>query len=130
RPQFAGIVETRAADARLGGKDGRVAAVDPASLGTLIKPQLSSGSLGDLRAGTAIVTGRSPASGTITLAVGGRSATFRVVGTTTSSLPGGGPVDALITWDDLAALAGPGDDDAVMVKAAPGVSPTASRDAL
>src|SRR5205807_2683760 len=80
--------------------------------------------------GTAIVTGRSPASGTITLAVGGRSATFRVVGTTASSLPGGGPVDALITWDDLAALAGPGDDDAVMVKAAPGVSPTASRDAL
>src|SRR5207302_7649797 len=47
-----------------------------------------------------------------------------------SPLRGGRPVDALSTWDDLAALAGPGDDDAVMVKAAPGVSPTASRDAL
>jgi putative ABC transport system permease protein len=130
RPQFAGIVETRAADVRLDGKDGRVAAVDPASFGTLIKPQLSSGSLGDFRAGTAIVTDRSPHGGTITLAHGGKSATFRIVGTMTSSLPGGGPVDALITWADMAALAGPGDDDTVMVKAAPGVSPTASRDAL
>jgi putative ABC transport system permease protein len=132
RPQFAGVVETRAADVRLDGRDGRVAAVDPASLGTLIKPQLSSGSLGDLRAGTAVLSGRSGAGlgGTVILSAGGKSATFRVVGTTTSGLPGGGPVDALITWDDLASLAGPGDDDTVMVKAAPGVSPTASRDAL
>jgi putative ABC transport system permease protein len=133
RPEFAGIVETRAADARLGSTPGRVAAVDPASLGSLIKPQLTTGSLADLRAGTAILAGRAPATGrggTVTLTAGGRSATFRVVGTTAASLPGMGPFDVLITWGDLAALAGSGDDDSVMVKAAPGVSVTVSRDAL
>jgi putative ABC transport system permease protein len=53
-----------------------------------------------------------------------------VVGTGRLTVPGGDAVDALVSWDQLAALAGPGGDAAILAKAAPGVTPVASRDAL
>jgi putative ABC transport system permease protein len=67
---------------------------------------------------------------TITLAAGGHTVTLSVVGTASTSIPGAGSVDALLSWDQFTALVGPGDDTTVMVKDAHGVSPTASRDAL
>jgi putative ABC transport system permease protein len=125
-PQFSAVVETREVDAG----PVRLAAIDPASLGTVVSPPMTSGRLADLVAGTAIVATSLAGRQTVTAEVGGRSATFRVVGSTSAALPGGGRFDALITSADLAALAGPGDDSTVMVKAAPGVGPVASRDAL
>jgi putative ABC transport system permease protein len=127
-PQFSSVVETREVDT----DTVRVAAVDPASLGTVINPEMTSGRLADLTSGTAIVnSSRDLAHETsITVTVNGKSRTFRVVGSTASSLPGSRGVEALVRWDDLAALAGPGGDSTVMAKAAPGVSTVASRDAL
>lgn len=133
RPEFSAVVETREATVTADdGRQVRLAAVDPAALGGIIRPELTSGSLADLTAGTAIVNpGRALAGRqSITLSAGGRTATLRVVGTTTARLPGGGPLDAIVTWDDLVALAGPGADTTVLAKAAPGVSAVASRDAL
>jgi putative ABC transport system permease protein len=133
RPEFAAVVEERAVDATVAGQRIRLAALDPSGLGTAVTPPLTSGRLADLGAGTAIVSSRGPIdehATTITVSVGTRSATFRVVGVTASNIPGAGPVDALVTWSDLAALAGPGEDVAVLAKAGPGVSPVASRDTL
>ncbi|MFG2041789.1 ABC transporter permease [Dactylosporangium sp. NPDC048998] len=135
RPEFSAVVETRTATATAGGHTVRLAAIDPGSLGGVIRPELTSGSLSDLTAGTAIVNGgralaHEAHEQTITVAVGGRQATFRVVGSTTSGVPGGGPLDALLTWDDLTALAGTTGDTTVMAKAAPSAGPVASRDAL
>jgi putative ABC transport system permease protein len=128
RPEFSTVVEVRAVDSG----PIRVGAIDPAALGTVIKPDMTSGRLSDLTSGTAIVTSNRflHDSTVIKVDVNGNSRTFRVVGTTSSSIPGNGRVDALITWDDLRALAGPGDDSTVLAKAAPGVPPVASRDAL
>jgi putative ABC transport system permease protein len=62
---------------------------------------------------------------------GGQTASLRVVGTTDQTdIPGAGPADLVLSWDQLAALAGPGGDTSVLVKAASGVTPTASGDAL
>jgi putative ABC transport system permease protein len=127
-PQFSAVVETREVDTG----DTRLAAVDPAALGTVIKPAMTTGRISDLTAGTAIVSTRGPFAHqtTVNVDVNGKSMTFRVVGTTASSIPGDRGVDALVTWDDIAALAGPGEDATVLLKAAPGVPPVASRDAL
>src|SRR5262249_16254375 len=92
--------------------------------------------IADLRAGTVVVsatqqTTRNLAIGsTLTVRVGSSSAQLRVVGTGQTSIPGAGRAEALVSWDQLSALAGPGDDSVVLAKAAPGVPPTASRDAL
>jgi putative ABC transport system permease protein len=61
---------------------------------------------------------------------GGKTVTLPVVAVANTSIPGTDRFDALVTWDELTTLAGPGDDATVMAKAAPGVSPIASRSAL
>lgn len=129
-PQFRGVAEVRVVDVTIGGTSGKVAAVDPGSLGTLVKPNMKTGSASDLAMGTAIVDAGSRFAGTVTVAVGGHTAALRVVGTADNTVPPDIKVDALVTWDQLTALAGPGDDAVVMAKAAPGVTPVASRDAL
>ncbi len=129
QPQFAAVGRTREVDGTLDGRGGGIVAVDPGSVGTLVQPQMTRGSLADLRPGTAVVRG-ARGGDSIVVRVGGRSQTLRVVGSTSSTMPGGSRFDVLITWSDLTALAGPGDDTTVLVKAAPHVTPTASRDAL
>jgi putative ABC transport system permease protein len=137
-PQFSRVGEVRVARMSLNGVEVHVAAIDPGSLGSLIKPQLTAGRLADLRHGTAIMVGGRRGAptegigvgGTVTFGGGSRSATFRSVGSTAAAIPGADRVDALVTWDDLAAVAGTTDDTTVMAKAAPGVRATASRDAL
>jgi putative ABC transport system permease protein len=135
RSEFAAVSETRIADARINGTTGQVAAIDPGSLGSLIRPTMTSGTIGDLRPGTVVTGGNGPMQSvrrgdTITLAAGGHTVTLSVVGTASTSIPGAGSIDALLSWDQFTALVGPGDDTTVMVKDAHGVSPTASRDAL
>jgi putative ABC transport system permease protein len=132
RPEFSTVVETRVVAADVDGRRVHLTAVDAAALAGPIRPDLTTGSLASLTSGTAIVATHGPFADrqTVTVAVGGRQLSLRVVGTTASALPGAGAMDALVTWDDLATLAGPGGDTAVMAKAAAGVSPVASRDAL
>lgn len=136
RTEFSAVAETRTVDATVRTARARVAAIDPGSLGSLVKPRMTTGSLADLRPGTAIVgSDRNWLSDLhvgdmVTISVGGKSAPLRVVGSPPATVPGAQAVDVLVTWQDLTALAGPGEDTTVMAKSAPGVSPTASRDAL
>jgi putative ABC transport system permease protein len=131
-PQLAAVGEIRIAAGTLGGARREVAAIDPAALGGIARPRLSSGRLADLAAGTVLLSAAHPAplGSAVTLRVGGHSARLRVVGTGSLNIPVHGDVDALVSWDQFAALAGPGGDAAVLAKAAPGVTPVASRDAL
>lgn len=140
RPEFAAVAEDRVLNASVAGAasgSGVVAAFDPGSMGTLIQPQLDSGRLTDLTMGTTIVSSARNLTKTlkvgdvVTVTLRSASVRLRVVGTTTrTSIPGAQTADLLLTWQQLDALAGPGGDSSVLVKAASGVSPTASRDAL
>jgi len=116
-PQFAFVGEVRV-------YGHQVAAVDPASVRRLAYP--------DVAMGTVVVSTTHPAplGSTVDVRVGGRTASLRVVGVAVLSMPVAGTVDALVSWDQFTALAGPGGDSAVLVKAAPGVSPVASRDTV
>jgi putative ABC transport system permease protein len=136
RSEFAQVVQVRVVGATVATERGRVAALDPSALGTAITPELTTGRLSDLRRGTVIVsTTRDGTSGlrvgdAVTVRIAEATATLTVVGTARIDFPGAAAIDALLSWDQLAELAGPGGDTAVMAKAAPGVSPVASRDAL
>jgi putative ABC transport system permease protein len=130
RAEVGGVSEVRQVSARVDGSDGQIAAVDPGSLGTLIKPDLKTGTLDALRTGTAIVSTTRPMADTIAVTVNGKKTTLAVVGRADLSVPGAARVDVLVAWDQLAALTGPGDDSTVMVKAARGVDAVSSRDAI
>jgi putative ABC transport system permease protein len=137
RDEFSQVIQVRAVGARVASVRGRVAALDPGSLGTTIPPPLTTGRIGDLRRGTAIVATRRDSTGTLAVGdtvqveVGSHKASLTVVGTTARiDFPGAAALDALLSWDQLAELAGPVGDTTVMAKAAPGVSPVASRAAL
>jgi putative ABC transport system permease protein len=136
RPEFSGVAETRVVTATVGADAGHIAAIDPAALGGLIQPEMVSGTSNDLRTGTAIVSASHAITAglrvgdQITVAVGVNTAVLRVVGTAQTTIPRAGTVEALVSWDQLLALAGPGDDTTVMAKAAPGITPTASADIL
>jgi putative ABC transport system permease protein len=132
---FPGVAEVRVADVTLFGRSARVAAVDPAALGSVVTPEMSTGSIADLRPGTAIVLTANSRMGGLskgtTLSVSaGTSMNLLVVGTSPANVPGAEQVDALVTWSDLQKLAGAGDDTEVLAKAAAGVSTVDSRDRL
>jgi putative ABC transport system permease protein len=116
-PQFAFVGEIRV-------YEHQVAAIDPSSVGRLSYPALAMGTVVVSR------THPAPVGSTVDVRVGDRTASLRVVGVAVLSMPVEGTVDALVSWDQFTALAGPGGDSAVLVKAAPGVSPVASRDAI
>jgi putative ABC transport system permease protein len=137
RPEFGAVGQMRRATATVNGSPVRIGAIDPASLGTLITPDLAEGALSDLTAGTAIVAasparlGGTPLGDTLTV-IGERStAPVRIVAVSPALIPGSfGNLDLLLIWSDLVAIAGEGDDTAVFAKTAPGVSPNAAAAAL
>jgi putative ABC transport system permease protein len=133
QPDFSGVAEIRVATATFNGSPGAVGAIDPAALGRLIQPDLAAGSLTDLRPGTVILSDAHrdiPLGQTVTIAVGHRSVALTVAGTAHDTTLGSDKVDALVSWDQMIALAGPGDDTSVMAKLAPGITPTSASDAL
>jgi putative ABC transport system permease protein len=136
RAEFGQVVQVRAVGATVAAERGRVAALDPGPLGSAIAPDVVTGRVEDLRTGTAIVSTtrdstRSLGVGdTVEIRVGSNTARLTVVGTARIDFPNAAALDALLSWDQLAAMAGPGGDTAVMAKTAPGVTPVASRDAL
>jgi putative ABC transport system permease protein len=137
-PEFAAVAEVREVTGFVGSTKVVVAAFDQASLSTVIRTTLTTGSLSDLTIGTAIVSTTRPLTKGLRLGdvltvttTGGQAASVRVVGSTNSTdIPGADAADLMVSWDQLAALAGPGGDRSVLVKAASGITPTASRDAL
>jgi putative ABC transport system permease protein len=133
RPELGAVAQIRVATATVDGTRVRIGAIDPGGLGTLVTPPLTEGSLADFRSGTAIVSRElaDVAVGT-TLSVAGdqSSASMRIVGSAPTLAPGIGYLDLLVTWSDLAALAGDVGDVAVLAIAAPDVSPTIARAAL
>ncbi|WP_027343744.1 ABC transporter permease [Hamadaea tsunoensis] len=129
RPEFAGVAEVRVLDVRIDGRPARIGAVDAAALGGLITLDMTTGDAGALGTGTVIIPPGTPQP-SITVTAGGRATSLRVVGTAKTTIPGSGQLAALVSWDQLTALgAGPA-DAVVMAKAASGVAPTASRDAI
>jgi putative ABC transport system permease protein len=136
RREFSAVGEEREEFLRIRNKAAQVGAFDPASLGTLVKPQTVTGSLAQLKPGTVIVASNRQRLGsfrvgeTIEVEVGRQAYPFTVVGSAPISVPGGEWLDALFTWEDLDRIVGAGEDTTVLAKAAPGVTPTASRDIL
>ena len=133
RPEFAAVAQIRVVTATVDGAEVRIGAVDHAGLGALVTPPLTSGSLADLRPGTAIVSrtlADTSLGESLTVSSKRASGSLTVVGSAPTLAPGPGYLDLLVTWSDLAALAGEVDDVAVLIKMAPGVSPAVARTAL
>lgn len=135
RPEFSGVAQARESTARLGGASAVITAVDPSAYGTLVTPVMTSGTH-VLDAGAVVVSSENRATrqlrvgDPVTVTVGARTRTLTVAGTAPLAIPGIERVDALVSWDLLTELAGPGDDTVVLAKAAPQVSAADSRDAL
>lgn len=134
RTGIAGVAEARLDPATVDGTSALLGAIDAQGLAMLPQPQLSSGAFGDFRAGTVIMFSESPAArgkrvgDRVRIATeAGRSGTFTLVGLANGRSQTG---DALLTWDDFARLHPASEDDMVLVKAAPGVPPAASRAAV
>jgi putative ABC transport system permease protein len=128
------VARVRLDPAHLNGRGTVVGAVDPTGLAALPAPDLTAGSFHDFHDGTVVLSGGSDATKghhvgdkvTVTTE-DGRAGTFTVVGIATGqSLTG----DVRVTWHDFAALHQATADDLVLVKAAPGVPPAASRTAV
>jgi len=136
RPEFDAVGQLRTAAATVNGVPVRIGAIDAASLGTLITPDLTAGTLADLTAGTAILAarpatlGNTPLGGTLTIAGERSTASVRVVAVAPALAPAVGNLDLLVVWPDLVAIAGEVDDTAVFATTAPGVSPNAAAAAL
>jgi putative ABC transport system permease protein len=132
RPEVGRVAEFRVVEVRINGLRATIGAVDPASLRTLVTPQMTTGSLSDLRPGTAIVSTRRPWVDGRTLYVdfGGHTTGITVAGSAQTSVPSTEAFDALVTWDQLTAIAGPGADTTILVKAAPGIGAATSREAV
>jgi putative ABC transport system permease protein len=133
-PGIGSVAEVRLHSSTVDGIDAEVGAVDPGGRTGLPGPQLSGGSLAGFRDGTAVLYAGSAAGkgrkvgDRVRIATGaGHSGTFTVVALATGRSQTG---DALVTWDDFARLQPGADDDLVMVTAAPGVAPAASRAAV
>jgi putative ABC transport system permease protein len=130
------VAEVRLDSATLDGRHVMLGTLDPVGMNKLGRSALTltAGSATGLRHGTVILFSAAPAAkgkkvgDTVTLATeGGRSATFTVVALASGQSQTG---DAVVVWDDFAALHPSTTDDIVLVKAAHGMSATASRTAL
>jgi putative ABC transport system permease protein len=124
------------ATAIVSGEKVRIGAVDPASLGRLVTPDLAQGTLADLTTGTAIVAGGpavlgdTPLGGTLTIAGDRTTMPVRVVAVAPVLTPAVANLDLLVVWSDFAAIEGAVDDAAVVATTAPGVSPNVAAAAL
>ncbi len=136
RTEFAAVARVRTAIVAIDGREIRIGAVDPASLGTLVTPSITEGSLADLGPGTAVVAssrtwyGSTPIGETLSVAGASSGLSLRVVARATTLVPGAGDVDLLVVWSDLEAIAGEVTDTAVLAKMAPDASASTARAAL
>jgi putative ABC transport system permease protein len=134
--QLRTVAEVRFVDGALDGAGLTIGTVDPSATATLLGAALplAAGSAADFHTGSVILfTGAPAAQGrhvgdVVTLSTSdGHSGQFRVVALATGQSQTG---DAVIGWDDFAALHASTADDIVLVRAADGVTPAASRAAV
>ncbi|MBX6748373.1 MAG: ABC transporter permease [Micromonosporaceae bacterium] len=136
RPEFSAVAQVRAVSATVDGTEVRVGAVDPGSLGALVTPSISEGTLAELRPGTAIVAtsrtrlGATPVGATLSVVGSQSTLDVRIAASAVALAPGAANLDLLVVWSDLESLAGDAPDIAVLAKTAPGVSAAQSLAAL
>jgi putative ABC transport system permease protein len=136
-PQLGTVAEVRLDAATLDGTRLELGTVDPTGVALLTGGKampLVAGSVSDLRHGSVVLFTSAPAAkgrkvgDTVTLSTeGGRTGRFTVAALASGQSQIG---DALVVWNDFAALHPALGDDSVLVKAANGVSPAASRAAV
>jgi putative ABC transport system permease protein len=136
RPELDTVAEVRTDRVTLDGTGLELGTVDPSGQALLTGAAMPvvAGSAADLRHGSVVLFASSKAArgkkvgDTVTLAAGGgRAGRFTVVALASGDSQLG---DALVDWSDFAALSPADVDDTVLVKAAHGVSPAASRAAV
>lgn len=136
RSEFGAVAEVRTCPATLDGTSTVIGTMDPAGLAALGGSALTvtAGSITDLRHGTVVLFSAAPAArgrqvgDSVTLATpGGHVASFRVVALASGRSQSG---DAVIGWDDFAALHATTVDNLVLVRAAHGIGTASSRAAL
>ncbi|MEU7873356.1 FtsX-like permease family protein [Dactylosporangium sp. NPDC049140] len=128
------VGEVRLDTATSNGSRTQLGSFDPAALRTLAAFPMAAGSLDDLRPGTVILFTGAPENRTHRLgdhiavvSSAGKRLDLTVVGLIAGTARTG---DTLVSWDDLTALRPAGGDDMVLIKAAAGVPPDASRNAV
>jgi putative ABC transport system permease protein len=132
RPELDAVVEVHSTTGAIGRRDTVVSAVDPAGLAVL-RPEVTAGSLADLRPGTAVltegepVTRRTGVGDPVTVTVAGEPATYRVVAVVKET-PGLGRV--LLDPAEHVQRYGSGAPRSALVRAAPGVGAVDSRAAV
>ncbi len=134
QPGIATVAEVRLDHGAVDGRRLTIGTIDPNGLAKLATPALSSGSMSAFRHGTVVLYSSVAANrgrkvgDTVTLSTeDGHSGTFTVAAIAIGQSQNG---DALVTWDDFAALHPTGTDSLVLVKAADHVAPAASRAAV
>lgn len=135
-PEFSGVGQVRAASATVDNRPLGVEAVDPRALGSLIKLDVTDGSLDDLGPGKVAVSADDPPPALAGVAVGervtvtprgGKPRGYTVVARYHGSAYGG---SLMVSWQEFTAVYGAGPDQAVLVKRADGVSTAAAAKAL
>jgi putative ABC transport system permease protein len=129
------IAEVRTGQGSLDGIRTSVGTFDDSAAATLLRPQLTAGSMDRFGAGAAVLftdgtaaKGRNVGDRITVTADGGHRATFTVVGFAGGSSQTG---DVMVGWSDFAALYPKANgDDMVMAKAGDGVAPVDSRAAV
>ncbi len=118
--QIATVAEVRVLSVRVNNRPARLAAIDKPFSGT---PTAPTGSL--------ILDDDFPVTGdALTVAVGQSATSLRNAGTQALEVPGDQRIDGIISWEQMSAIGGSDHDSVVMIKAADGVSPAASRAAV
>lgn len=122
--KLATVAEVRVLTVRVGGRSARLAAIDNTTMGT---PRPATGSV--ILDDDFHVTG-DVLDVVLDVVLGQSKTTLRIAGTQAVQVPGDQGIDAVVSWDQLAALGGSAQDSVVLVKAADGVSPADSRTAV
>lgn len=132
--EFAGVAQVRLDRATLDGQRTELGTIDPSALRTIAKPEILAGTIDGLRPGTAVLfdgvpetRGRRVGDRVTVASSDGRSGTFTVIAIAKGPSQTG---NVMVNWTDFATLHPTSTDDEVLVKAAHGVSPMRSRDAL
>ncbi|MET7392545.1 FtsX-like permease family protein [Dactylosporangium sp. NPDC005572] len=127
--ELAAVAAARSRDADVAGHRAEVWSMEPGALDTVLRPEITAGSAAALQPGTVALNRffADAIGARVGSSVEVRSLTLRV-----AALYDDAPTDgqALVDWTDYAAIFGTGDPDQVLVKAAEGVSPEASRAAV
>jgi putative ABC transport system permease protein len=114
------VAEVRVLTVHVGRQTMRLAAIDKPFTGT---PTAATGSV--ILDDDFHVTGDA-----LDIAVGQQKTTLHNAGTQPIEVPGDQGIDGIVSWEQMSALGGSGQDSVVMIKAADGVGPADSRDAV